>query len=114
MHFPVTFISLSASIACICGEFGNEILNIFFILRTVSEHSIIAFPEDSFAQFPVLPWDSSFEAPLPGIVLAPVITPKPAIAKIDFQITARPQTQLRKQPFAGPAKPKSALDSLGF
>jgi hypothetical protein len=114
LHFPVVFISLASSIACLSQEFANEAALVFCTLRTVGHFRLIEFPEDPTLRFPELPWDQSFERPLPTASVGPLVSVRPVAAKIDFQITGRPQTQLRNKPAPVQARPKSALDSLGF
>lgn len=114
-HFPIVFISLSASIVSIVGEWSNELFLLFRRLRTFSMKEYIAFPDDPDMKFPELPTDASLEANLAEIGVVAIQAPKkPVVEKIDFKLSGRPQTQLRGRPVGIAQKPKSALDSLGF
>lgn len=119
LHFPIVFISLAGSFSTICEQYKEICLETFCQLRTIDQQNVIQFPIDPncFA-LPPLPWDDSFNMKLDGIVIQQIpknlATPKPHIAKIDFTISAKPNTQLRGKISNMGKKPKSALDSLGF
>jgi hypothetical protein len=113
IHFPVAFLSLSASLSSLSGEYVKDIFVLFSRLRTLDHVAAIDFPEDPACEMPELPWDPSFEVPLEGVVAAAPAA-RPAIAKLDFHIDAKPIAQLRGKPPPTTQKPKSSLDSLGF
>jgi hypothetical protein len=114
VHFPVAFISLSASLAFLSREYKSDVWMLFSRLRTLDRDRAIDFPEDLDAEVPELPWDPSFEVKRESISPAAAAIPKPGIAKIDFQIEGKPMTQLRGKPPTGTQKPKSSLDRFGF
>jgi hypothetical protein len=113
VHFPVAFLSLSASLASLSGDYAKDALLLFSRLRTLDRAAAIDFPEDPAREPPELPWDPSFEVPLDGVAAAAPAA-KVAIAKLDFRIEAKPVAQLRGKPPPAAQKPKSSLESLGF
>lgn len=119
LHFPVVFISLCSSFSEISEEYIKKIIDTFCKLRTIDYKKLIPFPDGTNFAPPRLPWDPSFEESIESLKLSnskPQIsfTSKPQIAKLDFKITAKPNTQLRGKNSNVSKKPKSSFDSLGF
>lgn len=116
VHFPIVFLSLSASIVSLSKDYIQEVLLLFRRLRTFAHRNVIEFPSDSSksSNFASLPFDPCLEVDLSEIGIVPVVVVKPSIEKIDFKLSGRPQTQLRGRSTGPAQKPKSSLDSLGF
>jgi hypothetical protein len=116
LHFPVVFMSLSASLHWLAEEYRKEVFLLFCRLRTFDHMNLIEFPDSDDYGYPELPWDSSFQVSLESIsIIKPSVDLKtPKIPAIDFEIKGKPNVQLRGKTATPVEKRTSALDSLGF